>query len=356
LIVVVLGIVAASAFALDTRGVLLVGQIPAGLPALILPSVRAADLAPLAFGAVGLALISFNSAMVTARGFAVKNRYDLDADQEFIALGTANIGAGLLQGFAVSGADSRTAVNDSVGGKSQVTGLVVALVIVLVLLFLTGPLSRLPVAVLAAVLINAGLGLFDLHGLKALRRVSRAEFRLSIIASLGVITVGVLPGVVIAVVLAIIQLLARASHPPDAVLGRIPGMEGYHDVEGHPDAETLPEILIYRFDGALLFFNADYFKRRVRAVVRQATTPPAWLVLDAESMALIDTTGAAVLEEVRQELGEQQIRLALARAKPLVRGMLDLTGFDERIGRDKFFPFVRTAVQVLGSDPGLTPV
>jgi len=234
LVAVAAGIAASAAFRLGDRGVAQLGTIPAGLPALMIPDIAASDVAPLVIGAVGLALISFNSAMVTARSFAVKNRYEIDANQEFIALGVADIGAGLLQGFAISGADSRTAVNDSVGGKSQVTGLVAAGLLVVVLVFLTAPLSLLPITVLAAVLINAAIGLFDLSALVRLRRISRQEFRLSIVTLLGVITVGVLPGVLIAVGLALIQLLARASHPHDAVLGRVPTTGGFHDITSIP--------------------------------------------------------------------------------------------------------------------------
>jgi high affinity sulfate transporter 1 len=345
LIAVVLGIAAASSFDLGGRGVVLLGAIPAGLPALIIPTLNSSDWGPLTLGAVGLALISFNSAMVTARSFAVKNRYDIDSNQEFIALGVADIGAGLLQGFAVSGADSRTAVNDYVGGKSQITGLVAAAVLIAVLLFLTEPLSLLPITVLAAVLINAALSLFDLQSLFSLRRISRPEFRLSLVTSLSVITVGVLPGVLIAVCLAIIQLLAKASRPNDAVLGRIPGVDGFHDVNGQPGAETLPELIIYRFDSSLVFFNADYFKNRVRTVVAEAKTKPRWFLLDAESMPWMDTTGAAVLDEARRELAEKNIVLRVAEAKKPLRLMLDRTGLKERIGPDGFFPTLGAAVE-----------
>ena len=344
LIAVVLGIAAASSFDLGGRGVALLGAIPAGLPALIIPTLYSSDWGPLALGAVGLALISFNSAMVTARSFAVKNRYDIDSNQEFIALGVADIGAGLLQGFAVSGADSRTAVNDYAGGKSQITGLVAAAVLIAVLLFLTEPLSLLPVTVLAAVLINAAVSLFDFRSLLSLRRISRPEFHLSLVTSLGVMTVGVLPGVLVAVGLAIIQLLTKASRPNDAVLGRIPGMDGFHDVNGQPEAETLPGLIIYRFDSSLVFFNADYFKNRVRKVIAEANTKPRWFLLDAESMPWIDTTGAAILDEVRNELAEKNIVLAVAEAKKPLRFMLDRTGLKERIGPDGFFPTLGAAV------------
>ena len=315
----------------------------------MIPDVGLGDLGPLALGAVGLALISFNSAMVTARSFAVKNRYEIDSNQEFIALGAADIGAGLLQGFAVSGADSRTAVNDSVGGKSQVTGLVAAGLLVLVLLFLTGPLALLPITVLAAVLINAALGLFDLQSLSRLRQVSPQEFRLSVVTLLGVITVGVLPGVLVAVGLALLQLLARASHPHDAVLGRVPSTGGFHDIATHPEAITVPGLVIYRFDASLVFFNADYFKSRIRAVVDASPVEVRCVLLDAETMPYIDTTGAASLEEASRELADRGIALAIASAKAPVRLMLDRTGLTQQIGAGRLFPTLESAVESVHS-------
>ncbi len=270
LVAVVLGVVCSAFFGFAALGIKLLGRIPAGLPAFVIPSVGGSDWQPLALGAIGLALISYNSGMVTARGFAAKNRYDIDANREFIAMGVADIGAGMLGGFAISGADSRTAVNDSVGGKSQVTSLVVAAVLALTLLFFTAPLAWLPMAVLSAVLIKAAMGLFDLPGLATLRRVSPREFRLCLITLLGVITVGVLPGVVVAVMVAIVQLLINASTPHDAVLGRIPGTTDYREAAADSETETFPGLVIYRFDSGLVFFNADHFKMRAKAVVQAA--------------------------------------------------------------------------------------
>jgi MFS superfamily sulfate permease-like transporter len=253
-----------------------------------------------------------------------------------------------MQGFAVTGADSRTAVNDSMGGKTQVTSLVTASLLVLVLLFLTAPLAYLPITILAAVLINAALGLFDFQYLVKLRRVSHQEFRLSIVASLGVITVGVLPGVVIAVVLAILQLLVKASKPHDAVLGRMPNADAFHDIKNHPKAETLPGLLIYRFDSSLLFFNSDFFKSRVRALVKAANPRPRYFLLDAETMPYLDTTGAASLEEVVGELSGQGINFAVVQAKGQVRLMLEETGLKQKIGDGNFFSTLESAVTYLG--------
>lgn len=345
LVAMLVGIAGSAALDVSAFGVRLLGEIPAGLPALQLPSLLASDWQPLAMGAIGLALISYNSAMVTARGFAAKNRYDINPNQEFIALGVANIGAGALQGFAVSGADSRTAVNDSVGGKSQVVGIVAAVVIALTLMFFTEPLGWLPVAVLSAVLVKAALGLFDLRGMLDLRRVSPREFRLSLFTFLGVITLGVLPGVVLAVGAAIVQLLFKASVPHDAVLGRMPRTQIYVDKTTHSQAESFAGIVVYRFDSALVFFNADHFKARARAVVQQAAQPVRTFVLDAETMPYMDTTGAASLEYVCAEFKARGMVVAIAAAKGPVREMLERTGLLECIGANRLYASVNDAVE-----------
>jgi high affinity sulfate transporter 1 len=347
LVAVALGIAASLTLDLGRRGVALLGTIPAGLPPLMFPDVGAGDLWPLVLGGLGLALISFNSGMVTARGFAAKNHYEVDSNREFIALGVADLGAGLLQGFAVSGADSRTAVNDSVGGKSQATSLVAAGLLILVLLFLTGPLAALPITVLAAVLINAALGLFDFESLIRLRRVSPQEFRLSIVASLGVITLGVLPGVLVAVGLALFQLLVKASSPHDAVLGRSPGAAGFHDVTGPAGAKEIPGLLLYRFDSSLLFFNADTFKSRIRGLVAKEKPALRCIVLDAESMPFMDTTGAACLEDLVAELSRQGIDFAVARGNSVLRGILERTGLERKIGPERLYPTLESAVTAL---------
>jgi len=347
LAVMVAGIICSAAFGLAGHGVKMLGAIPAGLPVPAIPSLSAGDWQSLVAGAAGLALISYASAMVTARGFAAKNHYKIDSNREFIALGVADIGAGLLQGFPISGADSRTAMNDSVGGKTQVTGLVTALMLALTLLFLTGPLSGLPMPVLAAVLIKAAIGLFDIKGLTTLRRVSHKEFAVCMITLLGVITVGVLQGVLVAVAVAIIMLLAKSSRPNDAVLGRIPGTDTYLDSAAHPEVELFPGLVIYRFDAGLLFYNADHFKARAWAAIRNAATPVRDLVVDAETMPLLDTTGVAALDELRSEIERQGIGMTIAAAKNDVRNMLHLSGFIARVGPERMFVAIEPAVQAL---------
>ena len=261
LLAVVAAVAVVKTMGLDARGVAVVGNVPAGLPRLHWPTFDPQFLPPLFGGALGVALVSFCNAMVVARSFAAKNDYEVDADRELFALGASQVAAGLCQGFAVSGTESRTAMNHAMGGKSQAAGLVAAAVMAAVLLFLTAPLSYLPKAALGAVLIIAAIGLFDLASLRRLWRVSRSEFGVAIATMLGVIALDVLEGIVMAVSLALLLLLKRSARPPDAVLVRVPGMKGFHDLTHHADASGTPGLLLYRFGAAIVFYNASYLKK-----------------------------------------------------------------------------------------------
>jgi MFS superfamily sulfate permease-like transporter len=211
--------------------------------------------------------------MLTARSFAARHGYAINANHEFVAPGVSNLAAGISQGFAISGADSRTAVNDMVGGKSQLVGIIAALVIALILLFFTAPMAWIPQAALGAVLLMAGWGLIDIKSLKTIRTLSRFEFWLCLLTTVGVLGLGVLPGIVFAVTLAILRLLYSIYQPTDAVLGWLPGVEGQVDVRQHKDARTVPGLVVYRFDDAILFFNADYFKMRLLDAVQGGQAP-----------------------------------------------------------------------------------
>lgn len=345
LVAVALGIEAVYLLGLDRQGVAVVGTMPAGFPAPRLPAVAVDDLVPLVVGACGIVLVSFCSMMTTARGFAAKNGYAINPNQDFVALGASDLASALSQGFVVSGADSRTAVADSAGGKTQVTALVAAAAMALVLLFLTAPLAYLPTAALAAVLISSAIGLFDVASLRRYQHLSRPEFRDALVAMLGTMTVGVLPGVLVAVGLALLKLLSLAARPPGAVLGLVQGQEGSYDVAAAPEARTIPGLLMYRFDASLLFFNADYFQDRVRALVAAADPKPAWVLLDAESVNLLDVTAADALAALHAELADQGIVLAVARASGLFAVMLERTGVAARIGRDHLFPTVHAGAQ-----------
>ena len=262
---IALAAVAGAAFALGAAsyGVKLVGEVPSGLPSLGLPGLGYSAAQTLAMDAVGLVIVSFTSGS-TARSFAARNGYEIDANQEMKALGVANAMSGLSGGFAISGADSRTAVNDSVGGKTQLVSVVGAIATGIVAMFLAAPLGQLPLAALAAVLLYSAWGLLDFGAYRYLRTIDRFEFRLALATTVGVLTIGVLPGVIVAILLATLNILVRIYRPQDAVLGLVPGLDGYNDITLDPKSKTVPRVIIYRFEGPLLFFNADLFKSRVR--------------------------------------------------------------------------------------------
>ena len=327
---------------LEDRGVAVVGKLPAGLPGLSWPQLDAENLKLLLGGALGVALVSFSSGMVTARSFAARNRYDIDVDQEFIALGACQIASGLSQGFAVTGADSRTAVNDTMGGKSQMVGLIAAATMAAVLFFLTEPLRYLPVAALGAVLIVAAIGLFDVAALSKMWRVNRAECVLSLFTTLGVIWLDLLQGILLAVGSALLLLIKRASRPPDAMLGRVPGMRGWHDVADHQEAATHPGLMVYRFGAGIMFFNAAYFKKRVMELVA-SHADIEWIIVDGSTINLVDITGAEMLESLARELAAKGVRFGLANARREVRTVLESAGALEHIGSDSIFSTLNTA-------------
>jgi len=346
---VVGGVLITAAFHLENSAIPLVGAVPSGFPMPRIPSVSLDEFQMLSFDALGILIVSFCSAIATAKSFAARNGYEVDASREFIALGCANLASAVSHGFAVSGADSRTAISDVAGGKTRLTGVLAALLTTIVLLFLTRPLSLIPKTSLAAVLILAGASLFDLGAMVKLYRASRREFWVATTATLGVITIGVAAGITIAVLLTILTLLLRVSRPHDAILGLIPSTEDYGDVQEHPGARPVSGVLIYRFDASLLFFNAEYFKQRVLSVVAAAPVKPHSFLFDAEAVTMIDITAAYALEEVRAELNRQGISFAIARARTALREQLSRPGMFEA-GAVLFYPSIRSAVDALGSN------
>jgi MFS superfamily sulfate permease-like transporter len=316
LIVVVAGIAAVVILGLDQSGVAVLGSVPAGLPSLHLAAFEPGELIHLLGDASGIALVSFTSGVLTAKSFARRNRYEVDANQELIAFGACNIASGLAQGFPVTGADSRTAVNDAMGGKTQLVGIVAAGSMLLILFFLTEPLGSVPTAALAAVIMISAAGLFDFKELRSLYEISHRELLLSLGTTLGVLILGVLPGVLLAVVLSLAWLLTVTSRPHDGVLGRVKGIRGFHDIADFPEATTIPGLILYRFDANVVFFNADYLRDRLRAAIAAADTPVEWVVLDASSISVIDVTALQKIDELRNELSSRGITFSIARLKP----------------------------------------
>ena len=347
LAVVVAGIAAVATFDLQATGVKVTGPVPAGLPAPTWAWFDPATYRSLLGEAAGILLISFTGGVLTAKSFARRNRYEIDANQELIALGAANLAVGLGQGFPVTGADSRTAVNDAMGGRSQLVGIIAAGAMLLVLFLLTGPLALVPTTALAAVILVSAAGLFDIGGLRLLLGMSRREGLLSAATTLGVLVLGVLPGVVLAVVLSLSWLLATAMRPKDAVLGRLPGLQGYQSVADHPQAETVPGLLLYRFSGNLVFFNIDYFCERLRMAIRRAATPVAWVIVDLSPVNFVDATAVQRFDELREELTAQGVTLVLARVKRQLGGIFQAPWLEQRRSATAAltFPTLRSAVQ-----------
>jgi high affinity sulfate transporter 1 len=351
LIAVVLSVAAAAVLDLADHGVALVGVLPQGFPPFTLPRVGLDDLGLLLGGALGIALVSVTDTISTASAFAERQGEEVDGEREMIGIGAANIAAGLFQGFPVSTSGSRTAVAEQSGAKTQVTGLVGAGAIVLILLFVPGLLRNLPQPTLAAVVIAASLSLADLPATLRMRRVRRSEFLLSTAAFLGVVLLGVLPGIAIAVALSIYNVFRRAWWPYQAVLGRARGLAGYHDVTSYPDAARLPGCVIFRFDAPLFFANARTFREQIRALAR-TEPPPAWILVAAEPITDVDITAADVLADLVEDLRERGVHLVFAEIKDPVRNRLARYGLIDTIGEDRFFPTITQAVKAYQRETG----
>jgi high affinity sulfate transporter 1 len=343
LVAVVVSILVANAFDLADGGVSLVGPLPQGFPPFTLPSVPMSDLALLVAGAVGIAVVSLTDTISTSSAFAARAGQEVDGDREMIGIGAANIAAGFFQGFPVSTSGSRTAVAEQAGAKTQVTGLVGAGAITLMLLVAPGLLRNLPQPTLAAVVIVASLSLADIPGTVRLWRQRRTEFTLSMAAFAGVALLGVLPGIAIAVALSIGNVFRRAWWPHQTVLGRVPGVPGYRDVDSYPDAEQLPGCVLFRFDAPLFFANARTFRDQVRRLARSEPAP-RWIVVAAEPITDVDTTAADMLEDLDEALNAKGISLVFADMKDPVRDKIERYELTRTIDPAHFFPTVGAAV------------
>jgi high affinity sulfate transporter 1 len=351
LIMVVLAIAATTAFSLADHGVSLVGVLPQGFPPLTIPHVRLADIGPLFAGAVGIALVSLADTISTASAFAARTGQEIHGNGEMMGIGVANLAAGFFQGFAVSTSASRTAVAERSGAKTQLTGVTGAALIIVMIVFVPGLFRNLPSPALAAVVITASLSLADIPAVARLWRQRKAEFLLSIAAFGGVVLLGVLPGIAIAVALSILNVFRRAWWPYETRLGRVEGIEGYHDVHSYPQAQQLPGLVIYRFDAPLFFANAKTFRDEVRRLAR-SDPPPAWIVIAAEPVTDIDTTASDVLEELDNALNAQGINLVFAELKDPVRRKIERYGLARTIEPRHFFPTVGTAVAAFRAQTG----
>jgi high affinity sulfate transporter 1 len=352
LIAVVVAIVLSVVLDLAARGVEVIGVLPQGFPIPTFPSVPVADLPVLFAAAVGISLVAIGDTISVSGGFSSRAGYEVDGNQELAGIGAANLAAGLFSGFAVSTSGSRTAVAFQSGSKTQLTGLVAAALVLLMLLFVPGLVQAMPQPVLAAVVIAASISLFDVAELRRLYSIRKTEFALAVACGLGVMFIGVLQGIVVAVALSVVYIFKRAWAPYSAVVGIAPGLGGYHDIGRYPGAQQIPGILILRWSAPLFFANANQFRDRIRALVKAAEPPPSWVLVAAEPITDIDTTAGAMLKDLDLELNAQGIHLAFAELQSSVRDTILRYGLLETIEEGHFYPSVGQATTALRAEIG----
>ena len=342
-VAVIASIAASVAFDLGTHGVKLVGTLPQGFPPFTVPGPHVSDLPLLAAGAASIALVALTDTISTASAFAARTGQEVNGNGEMIGIGTANVAAGFFQGFPVSTSASRTAVAEQAGAKTQLTGVVAAALIVLMLVLVPGLLRDLPQPTLAAVVIAASLSLANIPATVRLWRQRRSDFVVSITALLGVALLGVLPGIGIAVAFSIFDVFRHVWWPYHTTLGRVPGIRGYHDRQQHPDAQVPPGLVIFRFDAPLLFANARTFREHLRHFAA-ADPPPTWIVIAAEPITDIDTTAADMLLALDEELNAKGISIVFAELKDPVRAKLERYELIGPLKPSHFYPTVHAAV------------
>lgn len=332
-------------FSLDDKGIRVVGGIPAGLPVPTLPPVAMTELLALAIPAAGIAVVAFSDNALTARTFAARKGDTIDASAELRALGICNLTTGVTQGFPVSSSGSRTALGDTVGSRTQIYSLVMLATVLLVMLAGRNLLEHFPMAALGALVVYAALRLIDAAEFRRLARFRRSELFLAVATTVAVLGFGVLYGVLVAIALSLMDTLRRIARPHDSVLGYVPGVAGMHDVDDYPDARPVPGLVVYRYDAPLFFANAENFRERALAAVEAADGSVEWFVLNAEAQVDPDLTAVDALEQLRQDLTARGIVFAMARVKSDLRDDLVAAGFIDRVGADRIFPTLPTAVE-----------
>ena len=325
-------------------GISVLGPLPQGLPAFAIPWINFDDIVPVLIGGAAVALVSFADTSVLSRAYAARTRTAVDPNQEMVGLGVANLAAGFFQGFPISSSASRTPVAEEAGARTQLTGVVGALAVALLLLVAPNLLQHLPTAALAAVVIASAIGLIEVTDLIRIYRIQRWEFWLSIVCFVGVAVLGAIPGIGLAIVIAVIEFLWDGWRPHSAVLGRAEGVKGYHDITRYPDARQIPGLVLFRWDAPLFFANAELFKERVLDAAKNAPTPTRWLVVAAEPVTSVDVTAADTLEELDKALHEAGIELCFAELKDPVKDKLKRFGLFAQIGEEAFFPTIGAAV------------
>ncbi len=353
LIAVACATVAVATLKLPERaGVSILGTLPQGLPAFALPLIGAADLVPVLLAGLAVALVSFADTSTLSRTYSARAGVRVDANQEMVALGVANLAAGLFQGIPVSASATRTPVAEAAGAVTQLTGVVGAVCVAALLMFAPDLLKNLPTAALAAVVIASALALIEITDLRRIYRIQRWEFWLSMTCFAGVAVLGPVPGIGLAIIIAVIEFLWDGWRPHCAVLGRVDGVKGYHDITRYPQARRVPGLVLFRWDAPLFFANAELFRDRVMEAVSDSPTPVRWLVVGAEPMTSVDVTAADTLDELDTTLHSSGIVLCFAEMKDPVKDKLKRFGLFSRFGEERFFPTIGEAVSAyLASHP-----
>jgi len=345
LIAVVAATVVAGVLDLAARAdVSVLGSLPQGLPGFAIPWITYDDVGPVLIGAAAVALVSFADTSVLSRAYAARTRAYVDPNQEMVGLGAANLAAGLFQGFPISSSSSRTPVAEAAGARTQLAAVVGAVAVALLLVMAPNLLQHLPSSALAAVVIASAIGLIEVADLRRIYRIQRWEFWLSIVCLVGVAVLGAIPGIGLAIVIAVIEFLWDGWRPHSAVLGRVDGINGYHDVTRYPDARQIPGLVLFRWDAPLFFANAELFHDRVLEAVAASTTAVSWLVVAAEPVTSVDVTAADMLDELDATLHAAGIELCFAEMKDPVKDKLKRFGLFARLGEETFFPTLGTAV------------
>ena len=325
-------------------GVKVLGPLPQGLPGFAVPWIGYGDIFPVLIGGCAIALVSFADTSVLSRAYAARLGSQVDPNQEMVGLGAANLATGFFQGFPISSSSSRTPVAEAAGARTQLTSVVGALAIALLLLVAPNLLQHLPTAALAAVVIAAAIGLIEIADLKRIYRIQQWEFWLSIVCFVGVAVLGVIPGIGLAIAIAIAEFLWDGWRPHSAVLGRAHGVKGYHDITRYPDARRIPGLVLFRWDAPLFFANAEFFKERVLDAVATSPTPVRWLVVAAEPVTSVDVTAGDTVAELDQALHAQGIEFCFAELKDPVKDKLKRFGLFAQLGEKYFFPTLGAAV------------
>jgi len=325
-------------------GVSVLGPLPEGLPMFAIPWIAYADIVPVLVGGWAVALVSFADTSVLSRAYAARTRSHVDPNQEMVGLGAANLAAGFFQGFPISSSSSRTPVAEAAGARTQLTGVVGAITVALLLVAAPDLLQNLPTSALAAVVIASAIGLIEVDDLRRIYRIQRWEFWLSIVCLIGVAVFGAIPGIGLAIVIAVIEFLWDGWRPHSAVLGRAEGVKGYHDITRYPNARRIPGLVLFRWDAPLFFANAELFNARVLEAVSASPTPVRWVVVAAEPVTSVDVTAADAVAELDEALHEAGIELCFAEMKDPVKDKLKRFGLFARLGEQTFFPTVGAAV------------